>query len=79
MTTPQPSASILSDNWEYLKTLISIFTGFVTAFLAEPVKVYFTNRAKKDNMKKALYGEIISIYNSLFAFLISTEERMIKV
>lgn len=79
MTTPPPSPPTFSVNWEYFKTLISVFAGFITAFLAEPVKVYFTNKAKKNNLRRALYGEILSIYNGVFNFLVFTDERGMKV
>ncbi|NJO76618.1 MAG: hypothetical protein HC833_24505 [Leptolyngbyaceae cyanobacterium RM1_406_9] len=79
MTTPPSAPSTITTNWEYLKTLISVFAGFITAFLAEPVKVYFTNRAKKNNLRRSLYGEILNIYSSLSNFLVSIEERGIQI
>jgi hypothetical protein len=79
MTTLPPSPSTVAANWEYLKTLISIFAGFITAFSAEPVKVYFTNRAKKSNLRRSLYGEILGVYNSFFTFLVFTEERGMNI
>lgn len=78
-SSPPPSPSTVAANWEYLKTLISVFAGFITAFLAEPVKVYFTNKAKNRNLRRALYGELLGIYNSLLTFLVSAEERGINV
>lgn len=78
-SSPPPLPSTVAANWEYLKTLISVFAGFITAFLAEPVKVYFTNKAKNRNLRRALYGELLGIYNSLLTFLVSAEERGINV
>jgi len=75
MAIAPPPPPTIAANWEYSKTLMSVFAGFITAFLAEPVKVYFTNKAKKSNIRRALYGEILDIYNRFFTFLISTEER----
>lgn len=77
--TTSPPPSLVEANWEYLKTLISVFAGFITAFLAEPVKTYFTDKAKKRNLRRSLYGELLGIYNSLFTFLVSTEERGIHI
>ena len=65
--------------WEYFKTLISVFSGFITAFLAEPIKVFFTNRAEVSNLRRSIYGEIVSTYNSFTNFLISVEDRGVRI
>jgi len=79
MTTSPTSLSSVAANWEYLKTLISVFAGFITAFLAEPIKVYFTNKAKRNNFRRSLYGEILGIYESFFTLLVSAEERGVQI
>jgi hypothetical protein len=56
-----------------------VFAGFVTTlttiFLSEPIKIYFTNQSKKNNLRKAIYSEILVIYDRLFYFLVTIEER----
>ena len=48
---------------EATKVLIGTFSGFIVAFLAEPVKIYFQNRAKINNLRLAIYKELL--YNFL--------------
>jgi hypothetical protein len=48
-----------------METLIATISGFIIAFLAEPVKTYFQNRAKLKNLRIALYKEILYNYSSL--------------
>ena len=41
-----------------LIALVSTLSGFIVAFLAEPVKTYVQNRAKLKNLRIALYKEM---------------------
>jgi hypothetical protein len=54
---------------EILKVLIPVLSGFLVAFLAEPVKVFFQNRIRKQNLRVALYKEILSNYAFLSTYL----------
>jgi len=66
-------------DWEFFKIIISVLTGFIPAFLGEPVKIYFTNKSKKKNLRKALYREIVLIYDNLFQALVAVEEKGIEI
>jgi hypothetical protein len=44
------------------KTLIAVLAGFITAFLAEPVKIYFQKRARLRELKVGLYKEMWANY-----------------
>ena len=48
-----------------METIIATLSGFIIAFLAEPVKTYFQNRAKLRNLRIALYKELINNYFAL--------------
>lgn len=48
--------------WQFV---IGIISGFLTAFLAEPIKTYFVNRSKRSKLKTALYREMVSVYDGL--------------
>ena len=54
---------------EILKITIGTVAGFVIAFFAEPVKIYFQNASKKKSLRLALYGELINNFMSLRFFL----------
>jgi hypothetical protein len=42
--------------------IVSTIAGFLIAFLAEPVKVYFVERAAQKQLRKALYREMTQLY-----------------
>jgi len=44
---------------ETTKVIIATLSGFIIAFFAEPVKIYFQNRAKLKDLRLALYKELI--------------------
>jgi hypothetical protein len=50
---------------ETLKILVATLSGFVIAFFAEPMKIYFQNRNKIQNLRIALYKEIYHNYMGL--------------
>jgi hypothetical protein len=50
---------------ETAKIIIATLSGFVIAFLAEPVKLYFQNKQKIRQMRTILYREIASNYKRL--------------
>lgn len=52
-----------------LKIIIGTVSGFLIAFFAEPVKIYFQNASKKKSLRLALYGELINNFMSLHFFL----------
>jgi hypothetical protein len=54
---------------ETIKVLIGTVSGFVIAFFAEPVKVFFQNRTGKQILRVALYKEILSNYWFLSTYL----------
>lgn len=58
---------------ETIKILIGTLSGFLIAFLSEPVKLHFQNRINKNNLRKALYHEIFSNYYALGAFVEDNE------
>jgi hypothetical protein len=43
---------------ETIKIIIATLSGFVIAFFAEPVKIYFQNSAKLEDLRIALYKEM---------------------
>jgi len=47
---------------EYWQLLVGTLTGFIVAFLAEPVKTFFTNRARIASLREAIYREITANY-----------------
>lgn len=47
---------------EYWQLLIGTLSGFIIAFLAEPIKTFFTSRAEKASLREAIYREIASNY-----------------
>lgn len=66
---PATTASAASPN-DPTVTIIGMIAAFitasVTAFLAEPVRTYFQNRARKQDLRVALYRE--SLYNYLYLY-----------
>ena len=50
--------------------IAAFITASVTAFLAEPVKTFFQNRAKLKNLRIALYKEMVHNYNILKSFVL---------
>lgn len=44
-------------------TVLGMIAAFVTAFLAEPVKIYFETKRKESDFRKALYGELLENYH----------------
>lgn len=50
---------------ETTKVIIATLSGFIIAFFAEPVKSYFANRAKLNNLRIALYKELLYNYSTL--------------
>jgi hypothetical protein len=54
---------------EMLKITIGTLSGFIVAFFAEPVKLFFQNRAKKENLRRALYHEMICNYYLIKEFV----------
>jgi hypothetical protein len=69
---------------EFWQIIIGTLSGFIVAFLAEPVKTYFETHRKKTQLRRALYGEILSVYVSMYDFLsflhgeALTEERFMR-
>ncbi len=51
-----------ADSWTLFVPAISALLGVILGFLAEPVKIYFTNRTRRNQMRRALYAEILTIY-----------------
>jgi len=48
---------------EATKILIGTISGFLIAFLAEPIKIHFQNQAKSRNLRIAIYKEIFFNYS----------------
>lgn len=71
--------SFVNMDTEYWKAIISVLAGFITAFYAEPFKIYFTNKSKINNLRKALYSEIVVIYDRLFHYLIAVEGKGLDI
>lgn len=57
-----------------LGMLAAFITAFVTAFLAEPVKSYFENKNKLQNLRIALYKELILNYILVGDYVSRAEE-----
>src|SRR5215216_6605487 len=70
---PSPIASITT----YLNSpdVNATISGFVIAFFAEPVKIYFQNRAKLNDLRVALYKKLLANYVSLY-FLIQDKSPL---
>ena len=49
--------------------ILGVIAGFITAFLAEPVKIYFQNRARFSNLRMGLYKEMCNNYVTCKSFL----------
>jgi len=47
---------------ESTKVIVATISGFLIALFAEPIKLFFQNRIKKQNIRRAIYSEIISNY-----------------
>lgn len=62
---------------ETLKIIIGTLSGFIIAFFAEPIKIYFQNKAKINYIRLAVYKEIshnyVVIYNN--SQMYENEER----
>lgn len=54
---------------ETTKVIIGTISGFIVAFLVEPVKLYFQNNSRKKYFQIALYSEIYNNYRFLSSFL----------
>ena len=54
---------------ESLKVAIATISGFLIAFFAEPVKIYFQQWARKKGVQRALYHELYFNYDSLRRFV----------
>jgi hypothetical protein len=54
---------------ETIKIIIGTVSGFLIAFLAEPIKIYFQNASKKKSLRLALYSELINNFMNLRFFL----------
>ena len=50
---------------ETLKIIIGTLSGFIIAFLAEPIKLFFQTEMRKNNLRKGLYYEIVNNYAAL--------------
>lgn len=57
---------------EFWQLLIGTLSGFIIAFLAEPVKTFFISRSKINMLREALYREMFSNY----VLLKSTKEAV---
>lgn len=65
---------------ETTKILIGTISGFVIAFLAEPVKLYFQNSLKRKDLRRAIYYEIYANWIVANAMIDSLkEEEQIEV
>jgi hypothetical protein len=53
---------------ETIKVIIATLSGFIIAFFAEPVKTYFQNRLKLQNLRLALYKEMLDNYMTLNSY-----------
>ena len=62
----------------YWETLIGTISGFIIGFLAEPVKIFFNNRNEKNNLRSALYREMICNYNGLKNLLYMIKEKKVS-
>ena len=53
---------------ETLKVTIATISGFLIAFFAEPIKIYFQQRARKQAIRRALCHELYFNYESFRKF-----------
>jgi hypothetical protein len=53
---------------ENLVTVIGMLLAFIAAFFAEPVKRFFDNKSKIQQLRKALYKELLHNYTKLRIF-----------
>jgi hypothetical protein len=73
-TASSAAKSSESSDIEFLKIFIPMLSGFLTAFLAEPIKIFFTNQSRENNIKATIYSEIILIYEK-FIIVLSMYEK----
>jgi hypothetical protein len=57
------------------KIIIATLSGFIAAFFAEPIKLYFQNKQKMDIFRLALYAEIYNNYRLLSTFVKVNKEN----
>jgi len=60
---------------ETTKVIVGTISGFIVAFLVEPVKLFFQNKSRKKYFQLALYSEIYNNYRFLSSFLIVYHEN----
>jgi uncharacterized membrane protein len=53
---------------------ISVAIGFLIAFIADPIKASIERRAKRERLKRALYGEIMGIYADILLYIKLSKE-----
>ena len=54
---------------------ISVATGFLLAFIADPIKSFLERRLKRERLRSALYAEIISIHSDLKLYVQLKQEE----
>lgn len=57
---------------------ISVATGFLLAFIADPIKSSLEKRIKRERLRSALYAEIISIHSDLKLYIQLKQESKIQ-
>ena len=50
---------------EIWQATITALASFIVAFYAEPIKIYFSNKARKRQFRNALYRETLQIHSQL--------------
>lgn len=63
---------------ESLKVAIATISGFLIAFFAEPVKIYFQQKARKESIRRALYHELYFNYETFRKFADKQEGEFTK-
>jgi hypothetical protein len=53
--------------------ILGTTAGFVTAFLAEPIKTYFSARAERQELRSAMYRELLHLYSGWKGLLDNVE------
>jgi hypothetical protein len=66
-------------NIDILEPVLATLLGFIAAFFAEPVKTAFLHRQRVQNLRKALYKEILSILDSIYIYLDASRNESIDL
>jgi hypothetical protein len=66
-------------NFDIIEPVLATLLGFLAAFFAEPVKTTFLHKQKVQNLRKALYKEILSLLDSIRIYIDASSNEDINM